>query len=70
MNGMHQDEGSEFVIKDLATSLYYTGSKRRDQRWGPEESAKVLTKSQAHNAMGGLRNGTTNPLVRVKLKKT
>lgn len=63
------DSWYEFLIRDLVTKLYYTGSKQRDKRWGTEEAAKVFTKSQAHNTLGGLCNGTTHPLARVRRKK-
>lgn len=63
------NEGYEFLIRDLVTKLYYTGSKPRDKRWSTEEAAKVFTKSQAHNVLGGLRNGTMHPLARVRRKK-
>jgi hypothetical protein len=61
-----KDETREYVIKDLTTGLYYLGPKGKGKtRWGPLKDAVTWSKSRAHNALGGLRNGTTNTLARV-----
>jgi hypothetical protein len=48
---------TDYVIKERATGLYYTG-RPEPRRWGSRETAKRMGKSLAKSTYGGLRNST------------
>lgn len=57
------EETGLFGIVDTITGLYYHGK----GKWGEKEKAMKKPKSKIRAMIGGLRNGTKNPLTRVSM---